>query len=63
MTHEQLMYLEKLRKALEWFADEDNYRCTEHGNCNGMTDPRNIPVNALGLEIAKKALDTQNGTK
>jgi len=61
MTHEQFLYLEKLRKALEWFADEDNYRCTEHGNCDGLTDPKNIPVNVLGLDIAKKALETNNG--
>ena len=60
MTHEQLLYLDKLKKALEWFADEDNYRCVEHGSCNGMTDPGNIPVNALGLEIARKALENED---
>lgn len=52
MTYEQLVYLDKLKKALEFFANEDNYKCTEHGACS----VKNTPVNANGLEIAKEAL-------
>lgn len=52
MTREQLEYLNKLKEALEFFADEDNYKCIEHEACS----VRNIPVTAIGLEIARKAL-------
>lgn len=52
MTYEQLVYLDKLKKALEFFANEDNYKCTEHGACS----VKNTPVNAIGLEIAREAL-------
>lgn len=57
MTREQFDYLERLKRALEWFAEEENYQCVEHGNCD---DRSNIPVNVLGLEIARKALKNED---
>lgn len=56
MTSEQLLYLDKLKKALEFFANEDNYKCIEHEACS----VKNIPVTALGLELARKALLNEN---
>lgn len=56
MTSEQLLYLDKLKKALEFFANEDNYKCTEHEACS----IKNMPVMAIGLEIARKALKNES---
>lgn len=59
MTHEQLLYLDKLKKALEWFADEENYQCIEHDDCEATKQSINIPVNWIGLEKAKRALENK----
>lgn len=73
MTHEQFLHFYELEKklntaiedlkkkldtateALEFFANDDNYKCTEHGACS----VKNTPVNAVGLEIARKALNLE----